>query len=228
MLNLRVEASTWLLGIFMMLSCVSAATMEVVKHTSTIPLPPRSTPVTTTSNALSTSKSQWAPHRTSATSSSSTFTASDPWRFVPLVAGFIAEWDSFVLESEAAATRSTKRSSKVIEWPQSQCCFTSWIASSTWIMSTTNWQWRQDDAPGVHSGGRIERYVDLSRGVVSLRESDSGWCEMASAHGTGYQTASSLGDIVRKLKWVNAKGEIIVSDLHTELGANEVRALLED
>ncbi|KAG0600762.1 hypothetical protein M758_11G058800 [Ceratodon purpureus] len=49
---------------------------------------------------------------------------------------------------------------------------------------------------------------------------------MASAHGSGFRTVGSLGDLVTKVKWVNAKGEIIVSDLETEQGGNEGRALL--
>lgn len=34
---------------------------------------------------------------------------------------------------------------------------------------------------------------------------------MASAHGSGLGGVGSLGDLVRKVKWVNAKGEVIVS-----------------
>lgn len=49
---------------------------------------------------------------------------------------------------------------------------------------------------------------------------------LASAHGTGLGTTSSLGDLVRKVKWVNGKGDIIVSDSATEVGALEVNALV--
>jgi L-gulonolactone oxidase len=48
----------------------------------------------------------------------------------------------------------------------------------------------------------------------------------ASAHGSGLGTVSSLGSLVRKIKWVNAKGEILVSDSKTEAGAKEVNALV--
>ncbi|KAG0620399.1 hypothetical protein M758_4G213200 [Ceratodon purpureus] len=47
-----------------------------------------------------------------------------------------------------------------------------------------------------------------------------------SAHGSGLGTTCSLGDLVTKMKWVNAKGDIIVSDAQTEQGAMEVRALV--
>lgn len=50
---------------------------------------------------------------------------------------------------------------------------------------------------------------------------------LASAHGSGYRTTSSLSDLVRKVKWVNAKGEILLSDVKTERGAKEVNALVE-
>ena len=46
----------------------------------------------------------------------------------------------------------------------------------------------------------------------------------ASAHGSGLGTISSLGDLVTKVKWVNGKGEIFVSD--TERGAEEVKVLV--
>ena len=46
----------------------------------------------------------------------------------------------------------------------------------------------------------------------------------ASAHGSGLGTISSLGDLVIKVKWVNGKGEIFVSD--TERGAEEVKVLV--
>lgn len=47
-----------------------------------------------------------------------------------------------------------------------------------------------------------------------------------SAHGSGLGTTCSLGDLVIKVKWVNARGDIIVSDAQTEKGANEVKALV--
>jgi L-gulonolactone oxidase len=49
---------------------------------------------------------------------------------------------------------------------------------------------------------------------------------MTSAHGTAYRTATSLGDLVQKLKWVNANGEVILSEVQSHHGANEVRALV--
>ena len=49
---------------------------------------------------------------------------------------------------------------------------------------------------------------------------------LASAHGSGLRTNSSLGSLVTKVKWVNGKGEIIVSDSATEAGAEEVKALV--
>ena len=49
---------------------------------------------------------------------------------------------------------------------------------------------------------------------------------LASAHGSGLGTISSLGDLVTKVKWVNGKGEILVSDTATEPGAEEVKALV--
>ncbi|XP_073391725.1 L-gulonolactone oxidase 2 [Physcomitrium patens] len=64
--------------------------------------------------------------------------------------------------------------------------------------------------------GALSMYGNLTVGGVI----------MASAHGSGLGTVSSLGDLVTKIKWVNAKGEIIVSDLQTERGAKEVRALV--
>lgn len=45
---------------------------------------------------------------------------------------------------------------------------------------------------------------------------------MTSAHGTAYRTATSLGNLVQKLKWVNANGEVILS----EVLSDEVRALV--
>lgn len=64
--------------------------------------------------------------------------------------------------------------------------------------------------------GALSIYANLTVGGVIL----------ASAHGSGFGTVSSLGDLVRKVKWVNAKGDVIVSDSETEHGANEVRALV--
>ncbi|KAG0606949.1 hypothetical protein M758_9G181600 [Ceratodon purpureus] len=64
--------------------------------------------------------------------------------------------------------------------------------------------------------GSLPVYANLTVGGVI----------MASAHGTGYRRSSSVGDLVRKVKWVNGKGEIIVSDLQTKHGAKEVRALV--
>lgn len=49
---------------------------------------------------------------------------------------------------------------------------------------------------------------------------------LASAHGSGLRTNSSLGSLVTKVKWVNGKGEILVSDSATEAGAEEVKALV--
>ena len=49
---------------------------------------------------------------------------------------------------------------------------------------------------------------------------------MSSAHGSGYGTVGCLGELVKKVKWVNAKGEIFESDLESEQGAKEVRALV--
>lgn len=48
----------------------------------------------------------------------------------------------------------------------------------------------------------------------------------ASAHGSGLGTVSSLGNLVTKIKWVNAEGEIIVSDSKTEGGTKQVNALV--
>lgn len=45
---------------------------------------------------------------------------------------------------------------------------------------------------------------------------------MASGHGSG----GSLGNLVVGIKWVNAKGEVIVRDSQTEDGVKEVRALV--
>jgi len=45
---------------------------------------------------------------------------------------------------------------------------------------------------------------------------------LTSAHSTAYRTSSSLGDLVRKVKWVNAKGDIIES----EHGSKEMRAVV--
>ena len=49
---------------------------------------------------------------------------------------------------------------------------------------------------------------------------------LASAHGSGLGTINSLGSLVTKVKWVNGKGEILVSDSATEAGAEEVKALV--
>lgn len=64
--------------------------------------------------------------------------------------------------------------------------------------------------------GALSIYGNLTVGGVIL----------ASAHGSGLGTISCLGDLVTAVKWVNAKGEIIVSDLETEQGAKEVRAFV--
>ena len=64
--------------------------------------------------------------------------------------------------------------------------------------------------------GTLPLYGNLTVGGVIL----------AGGHGSGYRTACKLGDLVRKVKWVDARGEIIVSDLETEHGAKEVRALV--
>lgn len=47
-----------------------------------------------------------------------------------------------------------------------------------------------------------------------------------SAHGSGLVTVISSGGLVTKIKWMNAKGEIVVSDSKTEAGAKEVNALV--
>lgn len=47
-----------------------------------------------------------------------------------------------------------------------------------------------------------------------------------SAHGSGLGVASIIGDLVTKLKWVNGRGEVIISDTATEQGAKEVAALV--
>jgi FAD/FMN-containing dehydrogenase len=47
-----------------------------------------------------------------------------------------------------------------------------------------------------------------------------------SAHGSGLGVASIIGDLVTKLKWVNGRGEVIISDTATEQGAKEVEALV--
>ena len=49
---------------------------------------------------------------------------------------------------------------------------------------------------------------------------------LASAHGSGLGTFTSLGSLVTKVKWVNGKGEILLSDSATEAGAEEVKALV--
>ncbi|KAG0610744.1 hypothetical protein M758_7G088100 [Ceratodon purpureus] len=60
--------------------------------------------------------------------------------------------------------------------------------------------------------GALPAYANLTvGGVVST-----------SAHGTGYRTISTLGGLVTKVKWVNAKGEIIES----EQGSKEMKALV--
>ncbi|KAG0623938.1 hypothetical protein M758_3G212900 [Ceratodon purpureus] len=64
--------------------------------------------------------------------------------------------------------------------------------------------------------GAFSMYANLTVGGVV----------MASAHGSGLGSVSSLGDLVRMVKWVNAKGEVIVSDVGTERGEREVRALV--
>ncbi|CAM6121955.1 unnamed protein product [Calypogeia fissa] len=47
-----------------------------------------------------------------------------------------------------------------------------------------------------------------------------------SAHGTGAGVDSSLGDLVTSIKWVNAKGDIITSNIADEKGRFEIRGLL--
>jgi L-gulonolactone oxidase len=64
--------------------------------------------------------------------------------------------------------------------------------------------------------GAFSMYANLTVGGVV----------MASAHGSGLGSVSSLGDLVRAVKWVNAKGEVVVSDVATERGAKEVRGLV--
>ena len=76
------------------------------------------------------------------------------------------------------------------------------------------------DAAEVHNmsirAGALPIYGNLTVSGVIL----------ASAHGSGLGTISSLGDLVTKVKWVNGKGEILVSDTATEAGAEEVKALV--
>ncbi|PTQ26372.1 hypothetical protein MARPO_2307s0001, partial [Marchantia polymorpha] len=48
----------------------------------------------------------------------------------------------------------------------------------------------------------------------------------ASAHGTGAGVASSLGDILTGVKWVDSTGAIIHSDVATETGLEQIRALI--
>jgi L-gulonolactone oxidase len=76
------------------------------------------------------------------------------------------------------------------------------------------------DAAEVHNmsirAGALPIYGNLTVSGVIL----------ASAHGSGLGTISSLGDLVTKVKWVNGKGEIFVSDTATEAGAEEVKALV--
>jgi L-gulonolactone oxidase len=73
------------------------------------------------------------------------------------------------------------------------------------------------EAAGMSApAGALSIYANLTVGGVI----------MASAHGSGGGTVGSLGDLVRKVKWVNAGGEVIVSDSETERGAKEVRALV--
>lgn len=62
--------------------------------------------------------------------------------------------------------------------------------------------------------GALSIYANLTVGGVIL----------SSAHGSGFGTVGSLGDLVTAVKWVNAKGEIVVSDL--ERSEKEVRALV--
>jgi L-gulonolactone oxidase len=64
--------------------------------------------------------------------------------------------------------------------------------------------------------GAFSIYANLTVGGVIL----------ASAHGSGLGTINSLGSLVTKVKWVNGKGEILVSDSATEAGAEEVKALV--
>lgn len=48
----------------------------------------------------------------------------------------------------------------------------------------------------------------------------------SSAHGSGLGSTCSLGDLVTKAKWVNGRGEVIVSDAQTKKGAKELKALI--
>lgn len=69
--------------------------------------------------------------------------------------------------------------------------------------------------------------MSVPAGALSLYSNLTvGGIVMASAHGSGFRVAGSLGDLVVRIKWVNAKGEVIVSDLQTENGVKEVRALV--
>lgn len=47
-----------------------------------------------------------------------------------------------------------------------------------------------------------------------------------SAHGSGLHPVSQLGNLITKVKWVNGKGDIVVSDAATERGAREIRGLV--
>lgn len=60
--------------------------------------------------------------------------------------------------------------------------------------------------------GALPVYANLTVGGVIL----------TSGHGTGYRDTSSLGDLVTSLKWVNAKGEVLVHKRE----AREFRALV--
>ena len=47
-----------------------------------------------------------------------------------------------------------------------------------------------------------------------------------SAHGSAAHPVSSLGHLVRGVRWVNGKGEILLSNADTESGRNEIAALV--
>ena len=227
MSNSEVEVSTWVLAIFMMLSCISAARMEVSEaysHYST------STKFYSSDNYLKCTFDEQV-------TVSSTEEISDliklytsreqPVKIRATRRGFHSGM-GFVCSGKRGSSYAEYH--KVVDGGET--------TSITVLLHLLN---RVVEADGERHQLTVEAGMTLRELTLTAEANDMsvplgalslyanltvGGVILSSAHGSGYQTTSSLGDLVRKVKWVDARGEIIVSDLETEHGAKEGRALV--